>query len=99
MIPWLYRLFLLLLGTLLLQACRSGPTEPEIPYPTGAQVLQADGMRCDRCERNIEATLMRLEGVEWTRAERELGQVAYTGTVRKEDVVMAIRELGYEVTE
>ena len=42
---------------------------------------------------------MSLEGVEWTRAERELGQVAYTGTVRKEDVVIAIRELGYEVTE
>jgi len=97
--PGLSRLFMLLLGMLLLEACRSGRTEPEISYRKGAQVLQADGMRCGRCERSIEVALMKLEGVEWTRAERELGQVAYTGTARKEDIAVAIRELGYEVTE
>ncbi len=94
-----FSIILLLLVAILLASCRSGPRKPEVSYREGAQVLQVEGMRCSRCESTIEAKLMKVEGVEWTRAEQELGQVAYTGRARKADVVTAIRELSYEVIE
>ena len=77
----------------------SGPTEPSIPYKEGATVLSVDGMHCSNCEGTIMTSLSKIEGLEWARAENEISEVAYTGSVSKDVVVAAIEEAGFKVAQ
>ena len=90
--------FVLLLAVFLI-SCGDSPEEPDIPYREGATVLTVKGMHCSDCERTITTAVFKIDGVEWTRAENELGEVAYTGSAKKAEVAAAIREVGYEVVE
>ena len=81
-----------------LTSCRD-PKEPDPPYREGAIVLTVKGMHCSNCEGTIMTALSKTGGVEWARAENELGQVAYTGSANRTAVEEAIRGAGFEVVE
>jgi copper chaperone CopZ len=91
--------FWALLAAVFLVSCGDGPTAPEIQYPDDATVLTVEGMQCSNCRATVMRALSKVEGIEWAQVEPEAGQVAYSGPAERNDVAVAIRDVGYEVVD
>ena len=65
----------------------------------GKRQFKVEGMMCNHCRANVEKTLRQLEGV--TNAEVDLasGIATVEGSVSNEEIIKAITEIGYSVTE
>ncbi len=85
--------------TVVLASCGEAPKQPEIQYPEDATVLTVKGMHCSGCKAAVMRELAKIDGVEWARIEPELEQVAFSGPATKTEVVAAIEEAGYDVTD
>ena len=65
----------------------------------GKRQFKVEGMMCNHCRANVEKTLRQLEGV--TNAEVDLasGIATVEGSLSNEEIIKAITEIGYSVTE
>lgn len=65
-------------------------------------VFKVDGMSCQHCKLNIEKAVMALEGITSASADLEKNEVEVSfdsGKVQKDELVAAISQAGYRVTE
>ena len=65
------------------------------------QRFYIEGMTCSGCERTLEHTVSRLEGMHEVRADRQKGQLDtdFSLPCTQEQVIQAVRKAGYEVVE
>ena len=77
---------------------RQAETTAVVREPAGERVFAVEGMHCERCVSNVEAALLRLEGVEDAQVSLAEGRASIRvaeGGPQDLRLLEAIRELGF----
>ncbi len=63
------------------------------------QIYRIKGMMCNHCKANVERILASLEGVVAVSVDLAAGEATVEGSVEREQVIAAIRAMGYDYVE
>jgi copper chaperone CopZ len=55
-------------------------------------------MKCNHCKANVEKSILKCSGVQEVETDLSTGKVVTHGKINRKEIIKAIEDLGFEVT-